>query len=168
MIEQHIFIICKQKLRNIAHIQGEINVFLVIFMKKGFKIAILRFWPSGAVLGAANRQKCENFIFFVFFSIFMYKCTKLGGPHLNQNFDPQNHLFAPTPSNTMFEKGSVEVCKIKGKQRGFLKKHISFLTSNCRFLQKTAFKNINISSRYDSFCFARNAQNPISYTATAF
>ena len=48
--------------------------------EKGFKIAILRFWLRGAVLGAANRQKCGNLYFFIFFAIFMHKCTKLGGP----------------------------------------------------------------------------------------
>ena len=53
-----------KKLRKNSHISGEIDLFPEIFMKKGFKIAILRFPRRGAC----------------FFSIFMYKCINLGGP----------------------------------------------------------------------------------------
>ena len=98
MIKQHSYITHTKKLSNISYIRGEIHVFIGFFMKKGFKIAILRFWPHGAVLGAANRQKCENFTFLIFFALFMYKCTKLGGPPQNPNLKPQNTPFPPTPN----------------------------------------------------------------------
>ena len=47
-------------------------------MKKGFKIAILRFLPRGAVLRPANRQKCV--CLFVFLQYLCINASNEGVP----------------------------------------------------------------------------------------